>query len=74
MKRLEVIIHKFYLFRVFTNESDSVCYEGLGCFNKTEPFTDLPLPWSPEEVGIEFRLYTPEGGGDSKVISTDNIP
>ena len=59
---------------MFTNEGDSVCYEGLGCFNKTEPFTDLPLPWSPEKVGIEFRLYTPEGAKESQVISKDSIP
>ena len=57
-------------------EGDSVCYEGLGCFNKTEPFTDLPLPWSPEKIGIEFRLYKPGPGvKESTIISSNtNIP
>ncbi len=61
-------------FRVFDSGGSSVCYDELGCFNRTGPFVDLPLPKSPEDVGIEFLLYTPEDIEKGHVISTKNIP
>ncbi len=61
-------------YSVFDPEETEVCFEELGCFNKSTPFNGLPLPWSPEKLDVQFVLYTPEREANYEVISKGDIP
>ncbi|OCT69729.1 hypothetical protein XELAEV_18036653mg [Xenopus laevis] len=45
-------------------EGAQVCYDRLGCFSDTYPYTGTlqrpiaKLPWSPEKINVQFMLYT----------------
>ncbi|XP_025109853.1 inactive pancreatic lipase-related protein 1-like isoform X2 [Pomacea canaliculata] len=41
----------------------SVCYDTVGCFNNSDPFTNAwnELPDSPDKIGVTFTLFTRDG-------------
>ncbi|XP_077970899.1 inactive pancreatic lipase-related protein 1-like [Styela clava] len=62
---MNVYLPRWLLLMVFATNAfaDEVCYQPLGCFTNDFPYTSprrpVPhLPWSPEEIGTEFRLFT----------------
>ncbi|XP_072495081.1 pancreatic triacylglycerol lipase-like [Notamacropus eugenii] len=62
-----------------TVAGDEVCYSRLGCFSDDKPWAGIferplkVLPWSPEEVGTRFLLYTNENPNNYEEILPDNV-
>ncbi|XP_043836108.1 pancreatic triacylglycerol lipase-like [Dromiciops gliroides] len=56
-----------------------ICFPRLGCFTDDKPWTGIIqrpiklLPWSPEDVGTRFLLYTNENPNNYQVISTEDL-
>lgn len=40
-----------------------MCYDTVGCFNNSDPFTNAwnELPDSPDKIGVTFTLFTRDG-------------
>ncbi|KAM3838094.1 inactive pancreatic lipase-related protein 1-like [Diretmus argenteus] len=55
---------QFSLWSFSSSNSAEVCFEDLGCFSDEAPWGGTPqrpiarLPWSPEEIGTRFLLFT----------------
>lgn len=58
---------------------NQICYEGLGCFISSYPFSGTwrrplaSLPQDPEELDVKFTLYNRNLINTSEIISVNNI-
>ncbi|KAE8589462.1 hypothetical protein XENTR_v10017569 [Xenopus tropicalis] len=52
-----------------------VCYDRLGCFSDTYPYAGTlqrpiaKLPWSPEQINVQFMLYTRTNQDSYQIVS-----
>ena len=52
-----------------------MCYDGLGCFSRTDPFNNTlgELPDSPHEINIRTYLWTKDNPNDAQELSYHNL-
>ncbi|XP_010713079.1 inactive pancreatic lipase-related protein 1-like isoform X2 [Meleagris gallopavo] len=68
----------FLLFLLCTARGSEVCYDRVGCFTDDIPWSGTAerpiyrLPWSPEQIGTQFFLYTKENSNNYQEISAVN--
>ncbi|XP_066289250.1 pancreatic lipase-related protein 2-like [Branchiostoma lanceolatum] len=54
-------------------EDKEICLPPLGCFDTTEPFSHLPLPYNREDVNTRFHLRTRDNPYDDHELTAGDV-
>lgn len=68
---LYLTISTFLIFLVRSANCTKFCYDDLGCFNDSYPFSELPQ--SPQKIGCKFTLYNRNLENYSEELSVNSI-
>ncbi|XP_022425225.1 inactive pancreatic lipase-related protein 1 [Delphinapterus leucas] len=69
-----VSIWTLTLFLLGAAKGKEICYDSIGCFSDSEPWAGTTirplkvLPWSPENIGTRFLLYTNENPNNFQIL------